>query len=301
MRLSYAVSLLPLAAFVGALEVTSPKKGEDVDLSSSFTVTWDSVSTDPTTFDLYLVNNAVYPTVEKKVASDVETSKGSYTVSDLSGVTDGSGYQINLLSTSSTNSGILAQSEQFTVEGGSSSSSTTTASASMTTSASTSSSSASSTGTSTGTDTSSTSSSSTGSSSITTTSSSTSSSSTSSSTSKLTTTTSGANTLSTTASSTRSASASGTSTASASGTETTAPASTGAGMALAAPVSVAAGLVLGVVAMQFIYPLLLFFLFTEEDPGVWYPWFGILVKIPGIVPFHVRPVYHVLHCTLDSE
>ncbi|KAL7651845.1 hypothetical protein ACMYSQ_009176 [Aspergillus niger] len=201
MRLSYAVSLLPLAAFVGALEVTSPKKGEDVDLSSSFTVTWDSVSTDPTTFDLYLVNNAVYPTVEKKVASDVETSKGSYTVSDLSGVTDGSGYQINLLSTSSTNSGILAQSEQFTVEGGSSSSSTTTASASMTTSASTSSSSASSTGTST-------------------------------------------------ASSTRSASASGTSTASASGTETTAPASTGAGMALAAPVSVAAGLVLGVVAMQ---------------------------------------------------
>ncbi|PWY74938.1 hypothetical protein BO83DRAFT_416758, partial [Aspergillus eucalypticola CBS 122712] len=188
MRLSYAVSLLPLAAFVGALEVTSPKKGEDIDVSSSFTVTWDSVSTDPTTFDLYLVNNAVYPTVDKKVASDVETSKGSYTVSGLSGVTDGSGYQINLVSTSSTNSGILAQSEQFTVEGGSSS--TTTASASMTTSAS-SSSSSSSTGTST-------------------------------------------------ASSTRSASASGTSTASASGTETTAPASTGAGMALTAPMSVAA-------------------------------------------------------------
>ncbi|OJZ82433.1 hypothetical protein ASPFODRAFT_94760, partial [Aspergillus luchuensis CBS 106.47] len=188
MRLSYAVSLLPLAAFVGALEVTSPKKGEDVDLSSSFTVTWDTVSTDPSTFDLYLVNNAVYPTVEKKVASDVDTSKGSYTVSGLSGVTDGSGYQINLLSTSSTNSGILAQSEQFTVEGGSSS--TTTASASMTTSAS--SSSSSSTGTSTGTDTSSTSSSSsTGSSSITTASTSTSSTS-SSSTSKLTTTTSGA-------------------------------------------------------------------------------------------------------------
>ncbi|BCR98680.1 GPI anchored serine-threonine rich family protein [Aspergillus luchuensis] len=246
MRLSYAVSLLPLAAFVGALEVTSPKKGEDVDLSSSFTVTWDTVSTDPSTFDLYLVNNAVYPTVEKKVASDVDTSKGSYTVSGLSGVTDGSGYQINLLSTSSTNSGILAQSEQFTVEGGSSS--TTTASASMTTSAS--SSSSSSTGTSTGTDTSSTSSSSsTGSSSITTASTSTSSTS-SSSTSKLTTTTSGANTLSTTASSTRSASASGTSTASASGTETTAPVSTGAGMALTAPMSVAAGLVMGVVAMQ---------------------------------------------------
>ncbi|GKZ21930.1 hypothetical protein AbraIFM66951_007301 [Aspergillus brasiliensis] len=240
MRLSYAVSLLPLAAFVGALEVTSPKKGEDVDLSGSFTVTWDSVSTDPSTFDLYLVNNAVYPSVEKKVASNVDTSKGSYTVSGLSGVTDGNGYQINFLSTSTQNSGILAQSQQFTVEGGSSSS-TTTASASLTTSASTSTSSGS---TSTGTETSSSSSSSTGS-----TTSSESSTITSTS-SKLTTTTSAANTLSTTASSTRSASASSTESASASGTESTAPVSTGAGMALAAPVSVAAGLVMGVVAMQ---------------------------------------------------
>ncbi|OJJ69628.1 hypothetical protein ASPBRDRAFT_45988 [Aspergillus brasiliensis CBS 101740] len=247
MRLSYAVSLLPLAAFVGALEVTSPKKGEDVDLSSSFTVTWDSVSTDPSTFDLYLVNNAVYPSVEKKVASNVDTSKGSYTVSGLSGVTDGNGYQINFLSTSTQNSGILAQSQQFTVEGGSSS--TTTASASLTTSASSSSTSGS---TSTGTETSSSSSISSSSSTGSTTTSESTSTTASSSSSKLTTT-SAANTLSTTASSTRSASASGSSStesASASGTESTAPVSTGAGMALAAPVSIAAGLVMGVVAMQ---------------------------------------------------
>ena len=69
--------------------MTSPTKGEDIDLSDSFTVKWDSVSTDPSTFDLYLVNNAVYPTVEQKIASDVDTSKGSYTVSGLSGVSDG--------------------------------------------------------------------------------------------------------------------------------------------------------------------------------------------------------------------
>lgn len=61
--------------------------------------------TDPSTFDLYLVNNAVYPTVEKKVASDVDTSKGSYTVSGLSGVTDG--YVPPLLYTSSTITTIL--------------------------------------------------------------------------------------------------------------------------------------------------------------------------------------------------
>ncbi|PWY91508.1 hypothetical protein BO94DRAFT_489266 [Aspergillus sclerotioniger CBS 115572] len=147
MRFTYAVSLLPLAAFVGALEVTSPTKGEDVDLSDSFTVKWSSVSTDPSTFDLYLVNNAVYPSVEQKIASDVDTSKGSYTVTGLSGISDGKGYQINLLSDSTQNSGILAQSQQFNVEGSSSSSSTASAS---TTSASTSSSS-SSTGTTTAT------------------------------------------------------------------------------------------------------------------------------------------------------
>ncbi|KAE8353174.1 hypothetical protein BDV28DRAFT_133610 [Aspergillus coremiiformis] len=89
MRFSYAVSLLPLAASVSALQVTSPTKGEDVDLSGSFTVKWDSVNTDPSSFDLYLVNNAVFPNVQQKIASNLESSKGSYTVSGLSGLTSG--------------------------------------------------------------------------------------------------------------------------------------------------------------------------------------------------------------------
>ncbi|RAH51287.1 GPI anchored serine-threonine rich family protein [Aspergillus brunneoviolaceus CBS 621.78] len=142
MRFSYAV--LPLAAIVGALEVTSPTKGEDVDVSNSFTVKWDSVSTDASNFNLYIVNNAVYPPVEQKIASDVETSKGSYTVSGLSGLTDGKGYQINLVSDEPQNSGILAQSQQFDVKGASSSSSSSSsasASSSSTSSASSSSSS----------------------------------------------------------------------------------------------------------------------------------------------------------------
>jgi hypothetical protein len=36
--------------------------------------------TDPATFDLYLVNQAVYPSVSTLVASDVDTTKGSYTI-----------------------------------------------------------------------------------------------------------------------------------------------------------------------------------------------------------------------------
>ncbi|KAB8230362.1 Ser-Thr-rich glycosyl-phosphatidyl-inositol-anchored membrane family-domain-containing protein [Aspergillus alliaceus] len=137
MRLSYAVSLLPLAASVGALQVTEPKKGEDVDLSKSFTVKWDAVDTDPSSFDLYIVNNAVYPSVEQKIASDVDSSKGSYSVSGLSDLTNGKGYQINFLSNSAKNSGILAQSQQFNVEGSSDSSSSASASETKTASSTT--------------------------------------------------------------------------------------------------------------------------------------------------------------------
>ncbi|KAE8155107.1 Ser-Thr-rich glycosyl-phosphatidyl-inositol-anchored membrane family-domain-containing protein [Aspergillus avenaceus] len=132
MRFSFAVSLLPLAVSVGALSVTYPEKGDKIDLSSSFTVKWDSVDTDPSKFDLYLVNNAVYPNVEKKIATDVDSSKDSYDVSGLSGLTDGKGYQINLVSNEGKNTGILAQSEQFNGEGSSESSSSTSSAASTT-------------------------------------------------------------------------------------------------------------------------------------------------------------------------
>ncbi|KAE8361273.1 Ser-Thr-rich glycosyl-phosphatidyl-inositol-anchored membrane family-domain-containing protein [Aspergillus caelatus] len=195
MRLSYAVSLLPLAASVGALQVTSPKKGEDVDLSKSFTVKWDAVDTDPSSFDLYIVNNAVYPSVEQKIASDVDSSKGSYDVSGLSDLTNGKGYQINFLSNSAKNSGILAQSQQFNVEGSSESTSTATASESKTTTSAT-----------------------------------------------------GTSTATTVSSSARaSASASGSANSTSSGST---PVSTGAGVSLAAPVSAAAGLLMGVLALN---------------------------------------------------
>ncbi|KAJ5186352.1 hypothetical protein N7449_011116 [Penicillium cf. viridicatum] len=137
MRFSTILSLLPLALSVAAVNITEPAKGANVDVSDSFTVKWTSVNTDASTVDIVLVNNAVYPTVSEKIASGIDTSKGSYTASGLKDVTSGSGFQINLLSTDAKNTGILAQSEQFDVtEAKSSSSATTTGTSSTVSSAS---------------------------------------------------------------------------------------------------------------------------------------------------------------------
>ncbi|OQE16529.1 hypothetical protein PENFLA_c027G06290 [Penicillium flavigenum] len=153
MRFATVLSLLPLALSVGAIKVTEPAKNDEVDVSGSFTVKWSSVNTDASTVDIVLVNNAVYPPVEEKIASGVDTSKGSYTASGLKDVTDGSGFQINLISTEAKNTGILAQSEQFDVTESdkSSSSATTTGTSSTVSSASSTASTASTSVVSTGT------------------------------------------------------------------------------------------------------------------------------------------------------
>jgi hypothetical protein len=46
-------------------------------------------STDASTVDIVLINNNVYPNVQEKIASGVETSKGSYTAKGLKGVSNG--------------------------------------------------------------------------------------------------------------------------------------------------------------------------------------------------------------------
>ncbi|OGE48396.1 hypothetical protein PENARI_c029G01481 [Penicillium arizonense] len=234
MRLSLALSVLPLALSVSALKVIEPEQGAVIDTSDSLVVKWTSVDTDETSFNVFLVNNNVYPPVHKKVASDIKTSEHSYTIDSLSGVTDAKGYQINLESTSEHNTGILAQSNQFNVTESASSSTSTGASSSTSSAATSGSSTASSTEsssssavstthTSAGTSTSTKSGSSTTATGATTTASGT------STASGLTTTTS--------------ASGSASGTASASATP-----STGAGVALgAAPVAV--GLLAGVLAL----------------------------------------------------
>ncbi|KAL4907746.1 Ser-Thr-rich glycosyl-phosphatidyl-inositol-anchored membrane family-domain-containing protein [Aspergillus multicolor] len=222
MRFTLATSLLPLAVSVSALQVTQPEKGAEIDPSDSFTVKWDSVSTDPSSFDLYLVNNAVYPSVEKKIASDVDTSDGSYTVDSISGLEKAGGYQINLFSNEAHNTGILAQSEQFNVTG----SDTTSSSSSTTTPTSTSTSS--STSTSTESETTSTPSTSTETSSSTTT----------------TTTEAESNTASSSAAGSSSTTPASSSDAAATASASDAPDDLNAGVAMGAPITLA-GLMAG--------------------------------------------------------
>lgn len=134
MRFSLVLSLMPLAGFVGALHVTQPAKGDEVKASDSLTVKWTYVDTDAKSFNLYLVNNAIYPPVSDKIATNVKTSDGTYTIDHLSGIAAGSGYQINLQSDETLNTGILAQSEQFNVTGSAQSSSSSSSSSSSTSS-----------------------------------------------------------------------------------------------------------------------------------------------------------------------
>ncbi|EED23316.1 extracellular conserved serine-rich protein [Talaromyces stipitatus ATCC 10500] len=134
---------LMLATSASALQVTSPSRGDKWDLTHSNEVTWDSVESDPTSFDIQLVNEHVNPPVVKTIATNVQTSAGSYSFSNVA-VDIGDDYQINLVSTEAHNTGILAQSAQFDVSNAASnnsSSSTSTASSTSTTSSSSSSSS----------------------------------------------------------------------------------------------------------------------------------------------------------------
>ncbi|KAJ5929775.1 hypothetical protein N7454_006725 [Penicillium verhagenii] len=124
MRFTLAASVVSLVISAGALTVTQPEKGADIAPSSSVDVKWTSVDTDAKSFDIYLVNNAVYPSVNKKLASDISTSDGSHTV-DIGNLADGQGYQINLMSDATENTGILAQTGQFNITGSASKSSTT--------------------------------------------------------------------------------------------------------------------------------------------------------------------------------
>ncbi|KAF7157800.1 hypothetical protein CNMCM6106_003929 [Aspergillus hiratsukae] len=125
----FALTLTALVGSAAALQITSPTKDQDVDLSQKTTVEWSSVSSDPSTFDIYLVKMNSYPPANQLVAENVKTSDGSYTIDGLS-TDNGSGYQVNFVSKDPQNTGILAQSQQFNVE--SSGSSTTSSSASTT-------------------------------------------------------------------------------------------------------------------------------------------------------------------------
>ncbi|KAJ5495749.1 UPF0619 GPI-anchored membrane protein [Penicillium diatomitis] len=80
MRLSFVSSVVAFTAATSAILVTYPPKGAKIDLGQPLTIKWDAVETDPAKFDLYVVNQAVNPSVTTLIASGVDTTKGSYTI-----------------------------------------------------------------------------------------------------------------------------------------------------------------------------------------------------------------------------
>lgn len=114
MRAQFA-ALVALAAPLHAITITSPSKNDVVDLSAGVTVKWSTVSTDPTSAHLVLVNMASGNTPYEKDLGEVDLSKGSLVVTEKDVPAD-EGYQFNFESVATQNTGILAQSEQFEVK-----------------------------------------------------------------------------------------------------------------------------------------------------------------------------------------
>jgi hypothetical protein len=125
------ISFAALAASVSAILVTSPAKDAKVDFSKDVTVTWTSVTTDPSTFTLELIDqsNVDSPIVINK---EVKTSDNKYTLSNFAAPTGGT-YKFNFISNDPQNSGILAQSQTFEIVKTAESSTSSTSSASETT------------------------------------------------------------------------------------------------------------------------------------------------------------------------
>ncbi|KAK4186714.1 hypothetical protein QBC35DRAFT_500542 [Podospora australis] len=107
-------SILLFASAVSAIQITSPTKNSVVDISSGVKVEWTTVSTDPSSAHLFLVNMASGHTPYSKDLGEIDLSSGSILVSEKDVPEDGA-YQFNFQSLKQNNMGILAQSEQFHV------------------------------------------------------------------------------------------------------------------------------------------------------------------------------------------
>lgn len=89
------IALITLVATAAALKVTYPTESDVWKTGESQTITWDTVSTDPSVVDVYLSNMASYPTTSILLASDVSASDGKLTI-DGSKLAVGTAFTINL-------------------------------------------------------------------------------------------------------------------------------------------------------------------------------------------------------------
>ncbi|OWZ61888.1 hypothetical protein AYX14_05824 [Cryptococcus neoformans] len=139
-------SFLASLALSNAIRVESPNKDTVWQSNSPQTVEWTAVDTDPRNFSIQLVNQAGYldgnspvTLIDSQSTGDSGTTQ-SATVSYPGGSwPTGIAFQINLMSTDSHNTGILAQSEQFNITSGGESSSSASSSSSSSASSSSSS------------------------------------------------------------------------------------------------------------------------------------------------------------------
>jgi len=109
------LAAVPLGAF--GLSITSPGTLDKWESSGSRTITWKSVSSDPSSFSIHLTNFGVYPPQVLTLADNQLTSAGTFTFSSILPVGDNYRIRFNALVTP-TNTGILAESGKFQIVAG---------------------------------------------------------------------------------------------------------------------------------------------------------------------------------------
>lgn len=113
-----------------ALMITSPNQGTVWRTGESQSITWNTVSTDQPTFNVYLSNFASYPTQTILLAENVAAGSSPLSV-DGSKLVVGQAFQINFTNGTRTEQ-IYAQSNQFNIVQGTASPSSSAAASSST-------------------------------------------------------------------------------------------------------------------------------------------------------------------------
>ncbi|KAM7194016.1 extracellular proline-serine rich protein [Naviculisporaceae sp. PSN 640] len=113
-----AFSLVALAApLVSAIQFTSPELNSTLSKGEKYTLTWDTVDTDPSAFSVYLVNFVDWPPSYTGLAYDLETAAGEAEITIPCSTPSSYGFQFNAIN--GTNVYVIyAQTEKFSVDGG---------------------------------------------------------------------------------------------------------------------------------------------------------------------------------------
>jgi hypothetical protein len=101
---------------VTAITITEPQQGARLDLSGPNTISWTSVNTDPTSFEIVLMAPQNATIADTVIAASVNTADHNYTFSNV--VTPvGDSYQISFIGNEvgGANTGIISQSQVFAV------------------------------------------------------------------------------------------------------------------------------------------------------------------------------------------